>query len=99
MLFSLRVFLLLFTTLLAVNASAQTASPPPTNTETAAASPVAPRTSYNFVHVDGPYIAMTFDDGPSEKLTPKLLDLLAQHHIKATFFLIGQNAADYPDIV
>jgi peptidoglycan/xylan/chitin deacetylase (PgdA/CDA1 family) len=42
---------------------------------------------------------MTFDDGPQEKLTPKLLDLLAQHHIKATFFLIGQNAAEYPDLV
>ena len=42
---------------------------------------------------------MTFDDGPSEKLTPKLLDLLAAHHIKATFFVIGQNAADYPEIL
>jgi peptidoglycan-N-acetylglucosamine deacetylase len=55
--------------------------------------------TFDWVHVDGPYIAMTFDDGPSAKLTPKLLDLLAAHHIKATFFLIGQNAAEYPDIV
>ena len=42
---------------------------------------------------------MTFDDGPSDKLTPKLLDILAEHHVKATFFVIGQNAADYPEIV
>jgi len=42
---------------------------------------------------------MTFDDGPSAKLTPKLLDLLAAHHIKATFFLIGENVAENPDIV
>src|ERR1700752_2569222 len=55
--------------------------------------------TFDWVHVDGPYIAMTFDDGPSAKLTPKLLDLLAARHIKVTFFLIGQNAAEYPDIV
>src|SRR5947209_17132344 len=58
-----------------------------------------PRTTFNFVHVNGPYIAMTFDDGPSVKLTPKLLDLLAAHHVKATFFVIGQNVADHPEIV
>jgi peptidoglycan-N-acetylglucosamine deacetylase len=58
-----------------------------------------PQITFNSVHVDGPYIAMTFDDGPSEKLTPKLLELLAARHIKATFFVIGQNAADHPEIV
>jgi len=42
---------------------------------------------------------MTFDDGPSEKLTPELLDLLAQHHIHATFFVIGKNAAEHPEIL
>jgi peptidoglycan-N-acetylglucosamine deacetylase len=51
------------------------------------------------VNVDGPYIAMTFDDGPSQKLTPKLLDLLAAHHIKATFFVIGQNVVEHPEVV
>src|SRR6266704_4460482 len=55
--------------------------------------------TFSSVHVDEPYIALTFDDGPSAKLTPKLLDLLAAHHIKATFFLIGQNVAQKPDIV
>src|SRR6266704_6053270 len=58
-----------------------------------------PGITFDWVHVDGPYIAMTFDDGPSAKLTPKLLDLLAAHHIKATFFLIGQNVAENPEIV
>ncbi len=63
-------------------------------------SPAAePRLTFNSVHVDGPYIAMTFDDGPSAKLTPKLLDLLAAHHIKATFFVIGENVAEHPEIV
>src|SRR2546430_1342936 len=51
------------------------------------------------VRVDGPHIARTCDDGPSLTLTPKLLDLLAAHHIKATFFVIGENVADHPEIV
>jgi peptidoglycan/xylan/chitin deacetylase (PgdA/CDA1 family) len=58
-----------------------------------------PKITFNSVHVDGPYIAMTFDDGPSATLTPKLLDLLAAHHIKATFFVIGENVAEHPEIV
>ena len=55
--------------------------------------------TFSSVHVDEPYIALTFDDGPSAKLTPKLLDLLAAHHIKATFFVIGENVAEHPEIV
>src|ERR1700756_4822101 len=55
--------------------------------------------TFDWIHVDGPYIALTFDDGPSAKLTPRLLDLLGAHHIKATFFVIGQNVAEQPEIV
>lgn len=55
--------------------------------------------TFSRVHVAGPYIALTFDDGPSAKLTPRLLDLLRARHIKATFFVIGQNVADHPEIV
>ena len=70
--------------------------------EAAAKTPAAPKEpsiTFSSVHVDGPYIAMTFDDGPSATLTPKLLDLLAAHHIKATFFVIGENVAEHPEIV
>jgi peptidoglycan/xylan/chitin deacetylase (PgdA/CDA1 family) len=63
------------------------------------ATPEEPSITFNSVHVDGPYIALTFDDGPSATLTPKLLDLLAAHHIKATFFVIGENVAEHPEIV
>jgi peptidoglycan/xylan/chitin deacetylase (PgdA/CDA1 family) len=42
---------------------------------------------------------MTFDDGPSGPNTPRLLDLAAKKHIKLTFFLIGENAAHYPELV
>lgn len=78
---------------------AQSTTPPQTPQKAEAVTPAEPHITYNWIDVDGPYIAMTFDDGPSEKLTPKLLDLLAAHHIKATFFVIGQNAADHPEIV
>src|ERR1051325_7377510 len=61
--------------------------------------PAEPSITFNSVHVDGPYIALTFDDGPAAALTPKLLDLLAAKHLKATFFVVGQNAADHPDIL
>jgi peptidoglycan/xylan/chitin deacetylase (PgdA/CDA1 family) len=65
----------------------------------ASPSPTEPPITFNSVHVDGPYIALTFDDGPSAALTPKLLDLLAARHLKATFFVVGQNAADHPEIL
>lgn len=62
--------------------------------------PVAgPRLYYNDVDVDGQYVAMTFDDGPHKTLTPKLLDMLKQRNIKATFFVLGQLVQEYPDIV
>src|SRR5438309_1779459 len=63
------------------------------------ATPAEPRITFNWIHVDGPYIAMTFDDGPNATLTPKLLDILAAHQIKATFFVIGENVAEHPEIV
>jgi len=63
------------------------------------AAPVQPQLAFESVHVDGPYIALTFDDGPNATLTPKLLDLLAAHHFKATFFVVGQNAMDHPEIL
>ncbi|MEI6622600.1 MAG: polysaccharide deacetylase family protein [Actinomycetes bacterium] len=44
------------------------------------------------------YVALTFDDGPGPG-TAALLDILAQHNAKATFFLIGQNAQNNPDAV
>ncbi len=44
-------------------------------------------------------IALTFDDGPHPILTPKILDILAQYHIKATFFAVGENVINYPNVV
>lgn len=40
-------------------------------------------------------VAITFDDGPNSDFTPLVLDLLKQHHAKATFFCIGKNIKQY----
>jgi peptidoglycan/xylan/chitin deacetylase (PgdA/CDA1 family) len=48
---------------------------------------------------DGRILALTYDDGPSESLTPRLLDLLREYEAKATFFMIGKNAKQFPEIV
>ena len=57
------------------------------------------RTYITAVRVDSPVIAMTFDDGPSAVLTPRLLDILKQRNIKATFFVLGQLVQEHPEIV
>ena len=49
--------------------------------------------------VEAPKIALTFDDGPSAVWTPALLDGLKERGVKATFFLIGENADKNPEIV
>lgn len=45
-----------------------------------------------------PYVAMTFDDGPHSSNTPRLLDILRQRNIKATFYVIGKNVDMYPHL-
>ena len=47
---------------------------------------------------DKPRIALTFDDGPNEPYTSQVLGILERFGIKATFFIIGQNARRYPEI-
>lgn len=44
-------------------------------------------------------IALTFDDGPHPTYTAEILDILAEYGIKATFFVIGENARKYPELV
>ncbi|GAB1694184.1 hypothetical protein KRM28CT15_59870 [Krasilnikovia sp. M28-CT-15] len=44
-------------------------------------------------------VALTFDDGPDPVQTPRLLDLLAQYDVKATFCLVGTQVQRHPDIV
>ena len=42
--------------------------------------------------------ALTFDDGPNDPWTPRLLELLARHQVRATFFLIGKYVRQRPDL-
>lgn len=43
-------------------------------------------------------IALTFDDGPHPKYTAEILDILGAYNVKATFFQVGQNVMDHPDL-
>jgi peptidoglycan-N-acetylglucosamine deacetylase len=54
---------------------------------------------YTHVTTHAPYLAMTFDDGPSAEYTPRLLDMLKARHLKATFFLVGKNVQAHPELV
>jgi len=46
-----------------------------------------------------PLLALTYDDGPNDPYTFRLLELLERHRVKATFFLIGRFVQQRPDIV
>lgn len=49
--------------------------------------------------LDGNVSYLTFDDGPSPEATLKILDILDSHQSKGTFFVLGKNVLDYPEIV
>ena len=44
-------------------------------------------------------VALTFDDGPDPEVTPRLLDLLRRHGVKATFFIVGARAERHPELI
>jgi peptidoglycan/xylan/chitin deacetylase (PgdA/CDA1 family) len=44
-------------------------------------------------------VALTFDDGPDPASTPAILDTLAEHHVPATFFLLGERSERHPGLV
>jgi peptidoglycan/xylan/chitin deacetylase (PgdA/CDA1 family) len=46
-----------------------------------------------------PCVGLTFDDGPSEETTPRVLDILRDKDVRATFFVVGRQAERYPDLV
>ena len=54
-----------------------------------------------FYHIDTEekVVALTFDDGPSPTWTPEVVDVLDRHSAVGTFFMLGENAEKYPDVV
>jgi len=55
--------------------------------------------TFSRVQVSGNFIAITFDDGPHPQNTPRLLDILAQRNIKATFYVIGRSVDLHPGVL
>jgi peptidoglycan-N-acetylglucosamine deacetylase len=49
--------------------------------------------------LDEKVLCLTFDDGPDKRYTPQILDILKQRHVPATFFVIGVNAENYPELI
>jgi len=62
-----------------------------------------PRYDHDITHrkvmIAEKYVAMTFDDGPHPENTPRLLNILRQRNIKATFYVIGQSVAAHPNVL
>lgn len=59
------------------------------------------RTLGTITHVStkAPAVALTFDDGPHPYFTPRVLDILSNYNARATFFMIGRAAKQYPHIL
>lgn len=74
-------------------------APAQTNSAPAATATAGAKISYSSCTVEGNQVAITFDDGPHATNTPRLLDILKQKGVRATFFVVGQNAAEYPEIL
>ena len=51
------------------------------------------------LNTDKRIVALTYDDGPNPPYTERLLDVLAKHNVKATFFMIGNRIAKHPETV
>jgi peptidoglycan/xylan/chitin deacetylase (PgdA/CDA1 family) len=54
------------------------------------------------VYINGPNekkVALTFDDGPDEIITPAIIEILANYHVKGNFFFIGSKVTKHPDVV
>lgn len=46
-----------------------------------------------------PIVYLTFDDGPDDKVTPQILDILKDENVKATFYVCGNMVETYPDVL
>lgn len=51
------------------------------------------------INAEKKVVALTFDDGPHPIYTPAILDILSEYGVKATFFVIGKNVDEYPELV
>jgi peptidoglycan-N-acetylglucosamine deacetylase len=74
--------------------------PPPEET---ALQSNGPKSESKHMHFHGPrglkLVALTFDDGPDEKYTGQILDILKKNRIRATFFVLGKQVKAHPDML
>ncbi|WP_417897399.1 polysaccharide deacetylase family protein [Bacillus haimaensis] len=57
---------------------------------------------YDHIYINGPNkkkVALTFDDGPDNFVTPAILDVLKEYNVKGSFFYLGSEVEKHPDIV
>ncbi|UVI30925.1 polysaccharide deacetylase family protein [Paenibacillus spongiae] len=59
--------------------------------------PTAPKVAFQ-AKPNQKLVALTFDDGPDERYTPAILDVLKEHKVKASFFLVGTQVKKYPEM-
>lgn len=86
--------------------AAPSSSPPPDPEREAVLADSRPRLA---LEKGGPYgsrrtsgshdVALTFDDGPDPRYTPQVLEMLRRYQVKATFCMVGEQAAAHPDMV
>lgn len=50
------------------------------------------------IELEEKYVALTFDDGPDPHVTPRILNVLKEHDVQATFFMLGSQAEKYPAV-
>ncbi|XXM72403.1 polysaccharide deacetylase family protein [Lysinibacillus sphaericus] len=50
------------------------------------------------VESENKYVALTFDDGPDSTVTPRILNILKDHDVKATFFMLGSQVEKFPSL-
>ena len=73
--------------------------PPPVQVQLVAPAPVVPRAALLNKLADSHTIALTFDDGPDPRWTPKILEILQRHGAVATFCMVSKNAAGHEELV
>ena len=73
--------------------------PPPVQVQLAAPAPVVPRAALLNKLADSHTIALTFDDGPDPRWTPKILEILRRHGAVATFCMVSKNAVGHEELV
>lgn len=73
--------------------------PPPDTRSLSRTLPPGHKSVYTRCETDQPILAITFDDGPDPVHTPRLLDILKERGIHATFFMVGRNVSAFPAIV